>query len=106
MNLVLIGGLGHLRGQIAVRHRGYIGDERGQPIVNAVDGLFHALMIAMALDLHLLAQIAAADQAQNPVALSDGQQNSVQHLVDAADLAGKIALKLFRLAALVELARG
>ena len=103
MNLVLIGGLVHLHGQIAVGDAGNISDQRVQPIVNAVDGIFHALMIAVAFDLHLLAEIAATDQAQNPVPLCDGQQNGVQHVVDAVDHSREIALEPVGLAAFVQL---
>ena len=103
MNLVLIGGLVHLHGQIAVGEAGNVSDERAQPIVNAVDGIFHALMIAVTFDLHLLAEIAATDQAQNTVAFCDGQQNGVQHAVDAFDHSREIALEPVGLAALVQL---
>ena len=105
VNLVLIGGLAHVRGQVAIGDGSHISDERGQPIVNAVDGILHAPMIAIALDLYPFAQVAAADQAQNPVALRDWEQNGIQHLVDAANHFRIIALELFGLAALGQLAR-
>ena len=103
VNLVLIGGLIHVHRQVAIGDAGNVGDERGQPLLDTVDGVFHALMIAVAFDLHLLAQIAAADQAQNAVALGDGQQNGVEHCVDAVDHSGEIAFQFASLAAFVEL---
>ncbi len=72
--------------------------------MHAVDGLLHLLVVALAGNLDLLPQVAATDQRQNAVAFADGQQDGVQHFVDAFHDARIGALELLGLAALRKLA--
>ena len=71
--------------------------------MHAVDGILHLVVVALAGDLDLLAQVAAADQREHAVAFADGQQDGVQHLVDALHDARVGALELLGLAAFREL---
>ena len=71
--------------------------------MHAVDGLLHALMVALAVDLDPFAQIAAADQPEHAIAFADRQQDGVEHLVDALDHLGVGALERRGVAALVQL---
>ena len=47
---------------VAVGDLGDVGDQIGQPAMHAVDGILHLVVVALAGDLDLLAQVAAADQ--------------------------------------------
>ena len=60
-------------------------------------------MIALVGLRDQLVDLAVRDLRQNAVAFADGQQNRVQHGVDAAHNLGIRALELLRLAALGEL---
>ena len=62
--------------------------------MHAVDGILHLGVVTLALNFDSLAQVAASDQAQNPIAFSNRQQDGVQHLVDALDDFAIIALVL------------
>ena len=70
--------------------------------MHPVDCFLHLFVIALAIHLDLLAQVAAADQRKNPVAFCDGQQNRIQHLVDAHNHVGIGAFELLRLATFAE----
>ena len=70
----------------------------------AVDGVFHFGVIALAVDFHLLAKVAAANQREHAVAFADRQQDGVQHLVDALDDLAVFALVLGGVGAGVQLA--
>ena len=100
MDLVLFRRLGHRSRHVAVGDLGYIRDQVGQPAVHAVDRVLHLFVVALAGDFDPLAQIAAADQRQDPVALADRQQDGVQHFVHVLDDSGVGALELLRCAAL------
>ena len=60
--------------------------------MHGVNGVFHALMIAGALNIHALAQIAAAEFLQNPVAFGQRKQNSVQGSIKRFDQRTVLAL--------------
>ena len=61
-------------------------------------------MIAFVGLRNQLVDLAGGNLRENAVAFPDGQQNRVQHGVDAADNFGIRALELFRLAAIGKLA--
>ena len=69
---------------------------------DVVDGLFHLLVIALVGVRDQLVDFPVGDLAENAVALADGQQDRIQHLVDALHHLAMHALKLLGLAALVE----
>ena len=62
--------------------------------MHAVDGVLHFGVIALAVNFHPLAKIAAANEREHAVAFADGQQDFVEHLVDALDDLAIIALVL------------
>ena len=70
---------------------------------NIVDGLLHLLVIALVGLGDQLVDLAIRDLSQDAVAFADGQQNRIEHGVDAANDFGKCALELLRLAAIGEL---
>ncbi len=70
---------------------------------DVVDRLLHLFVIALVGLGDQLVDLAVGDLGQNAVAFADGQQDRVQHGVDAAHDLGIRALELFRLAALGEL---
>ena len=70
---------------------------------DVVDGLLHLFVIALIGLGDQFVDLAVGDLRQNAVAFADGQQDRVQHGVDAAHDLGIGALELFRLAALGEL---
>jgi hypothetical protein len=70
---------------------------------HVVDRQLHLLVIALVGLRDQLVDLAVRDLGQNAIALADGQQNRVQHGVDAANNLGVGALELLRLAALGEL---
>ena len=88
------GGVGQPRQFLlqALQHDGHV-----------VDGLLHLFVIALVGLGDQLVDLAVGDLRQDAVAFADGQQNRVQHGVDAAHDLGIRALELFRLAALGEL---
>ena len=71
---------------------------------HVVDGHFHLFVVALVGLGDQLVDLAVGDLRQNAVAFADGQQNRVQHGVDAAHNLRVRALELFRLAAVGELA--
>ncbi len=78
---------------------------KGREIVDQrIDRILHALVIALAGDLHPLGQIAVADEAQHAIALGDRQDDRIQHAVDAGDQPGEIADEALHVAALAQLA--
>ena len=103
MNLVLIGGLGHRSRHVAAGDLGYISNQIDQPIAHTVDGEFHLLVVALTGKFDFLTQVAATDQPENPVAFGDGQEDGIQHLVDALHDARISALELAGFAAFREL---
>ncbi len=72
---------------------------------HVVDGLFHLFVIALVGVGNQLVDLSVGDLGENAVALADGQQNRIQHLVDALHHLAMYALKLVGLAALVEMAQ-
>ncbi len=106
MNLVPIGGLRNRRRQVAVRDLGNVSDEICQPLLHAVHGVLHLLVIALAGNLYLLPQISATDHGEDTIAFADRQQDRVEHLVDpgydirvsAAELIGLSAFGEFAVA--------
>ena len=77
----------------ALRNQGHI-----------VDGKLHFFVVALVGMGDRLVDLAARNLRENPIPLADGQQNRVQHVVDAAHDLGVRALELFRLAAVARAA--
>ncbi len=71
--------------------------------MNAIDGVFHFGVIALAVDRYPLAKVAAANQRQHPVAFSDGHKDFVEHLIDALDDPAIVALMLGGIGACAQL---
>jgi hypothetical protein len=69
-----------------------------------VDGLLHLFVIALVGLANQLVDLAVGNLRENAVAFADGQQDRVQHGVDAAHDLRVRALELLRLAAVGELA--
>ena len=69
---------------------------------DVVDSLFHLLVIALVGLGDQLVDLAVRDLRQDAVALADGQQDRIEHVVDALQHLAMGALKLVHLAALVE----
>ena len=103
VDLVVLRRLVHLGGHVAAGDGGHIGNQVLQPGMDAIDGFLHALVVALAIDLDPLPEIAAADEPQHTVAFADRHQDGVQHLVDALDDLAVGALERRHIAALVQL---
>jgi hypothetical protein len=83
VDLVLIGSLGKRRGHVAVGDLGYVRDQFGQPVMDAVDWPSSSSRgRPCTRNLNFSRRLPPRIN-ENSVAFADGQQNRVQHLVDA-----------------------
>ena len=54
-----------------------------KPAVYAIHRILHSFVITFAGNLDSFAQVASANQSENPIALADRQKDSVRRFVDA-----------------------
>ena len=101
---VLFGERLGLDGEVPARD--LIGNGRGvaQVVDQVVDRIFHALMIALAINLHPLRQVAEADLKKDAIALRDRQNDRIQHAVDPGDELGEVTDEVIGRPAFGELA--
>ncbi len=97
MDLVVGRGLIHHRRHITVGDFGDIGHQVGQPAMHPIDGILHLFVVTLAGDLHTLPQVAPPDQLQHSIPFTNGQEDGIQHVVDAAHHLAIRPLELFRL---------
>src|SRR5579872_605971 len=71
--------------------------------MHAVDRILHPLVVTLALDGDLFAQIAPTDLPKDAIAFTDGHQDGVEHLVDTVDDLAENSLKAIGFAAFFQL---